>query len=69
MGKKIEIANSDDMIDVRDIIARVEELGIKRDEYQERDTTEPLTESWAQANEDEAAELATLTALLDKLKD
>jgi hypothetical protein len=39
---------------------RLEELREMRSEYQERDKTEPLTESWAQANPDEAEELAEL---------
>ena len=49
-----DISNSNDVLDVRDIIARVEEL---------REQVEPES-----LDEDEAAELATLTDLLDQLK-
>jgi hypothetical protein len=39
---------------------RLEELREAKTDYQERDKTEPLTESWAQANADDATELAEL---------
>ena len=55
-----EITGTEDIIDSRDIIARIEELQNEKDEYQERDLTEPLTESWAQANPEEAKELKYL---------
>lgn len=52
-----EISNSDDVIDVRDIIARVEELEEMRDAETEKGL-EPFTDS------EDAEELATLTAFL-----
>jgi hypothetical protein len=73
-----------DVIDVRDIIARVEELESKLEEGHEQETEEGATnldfEEWvlavradasaAHCHElhDEAEELATLTAILDDLK-
>lgn len=62
-----------DTIDVRDIIARVEELESARDDFTapNRDgyqTHIGADEIWTAANPDDAAELATLTAILDQLK-
>lgn len=54
-----EISSSDDVIDVRDIIARVEELeGLRDDEDEEFDN----------GDEQGQGELLTLTELLDDLK-
>jgi hypothetical protein len=50
-----DITNSDDVIDSRDVIARIEELEAERDSFEDGD--------WAEASPDEAAELATLQAL------
>lgn len=50
-----------DIIDVRDIIARVEELEETLPEVADD------REAWAYANPEDAAELATLTALLAEL--
>lgn len=60
------ISNMDDMIDSRSVIERIEELEAERDEYQERDLTEPLTLSWSQAHDDDAAELVALKALAEE---
>ena len=61
-----ELDNTQDVIDSRDVIARIESLRGEREEYQGRDLTEPLTESWAQANPDEAAELTALESLAEE---
>lgn len=61
-----ELDNTQDVIDSRDVIARIEALRGEREEYQDRDLTEPLTESWAQANPDEAAELTALESLAEE---
>lgn len=61
-----QLDNTQDVIDSRDVIARIEELRSEREEYQERDRTQPLTESWAQANPDEASELAALESLAEE---
>jgi hypothetical protein len=50
-----DITNSDDVIDSRDVIARIEELEAERDSFEDGD--------WAEASPDEAAELASLQAL------
>ena len=72
------ISNSDDVIDSRDIIARIEELEGERDDtpctceagaLDEDDCTctdEDRETQWAILNPDEAAELATLTALAEE---
>lgn len=60
--------NTDDVIDSRDIIARIEELEGERDGYEipedarESDTDESR-ELWAEANPQDAEELASLLAL------
>jgi hypothetical protein len=55
-----------DMIDVRDIIARVEELREERDQYEDaRDPSQAPV--WEQEFSDEAEELATLSAVLTDL--
>ena len=56
-----DFSSTDDIIDVRDVIARVEELRAERDECE--DGTELLAE-WNDANGDE---LRTLEALLSDL--
>jgi hypothetical protein len=60
MSRQIEISNSDDMIDVRDVIARVEELEAAKEAYADR------MDDW-QANADNAEELEKLSALLNDL--
>ncbi len=54
-----DISSNEDVLDVRDIIARVEEL-----EGEQEDGGE----AWAEENQDDAAELATLSSLLSDLK-
>jgi hypothetical protein len=61
-----ELDNYQDVIDSRDVIARIESLREEREEYQERDRTEPLTKSWSQANPEEAQELAALEKLAEE---
>ena|SRR5688572_20432045 len=65
MGR--DISNSDDVIDSRDVIARIEEL------EGERDSWEPDAEiahvegvTWEDANPDDAAELKALEALAEE---
>lgn len=55
-----EITNSDDVIDVRDVIARVEQL----EELPERDADSEDEDEY----EPEREELVRLTALLDELR-
>lgn len=65
-----EISNMDDIIDVRDVITRVEELRDERDSFVigAPDGTETeAPEQWAAENADEAAELAQLEELLSDL--
>lgn len=56
-----QITNTADIIDVREIIARVEELRAERDEYNEKMADE---NAWASVDDGEAEELATLEAML-----
>lgn len=73
--KSISISNKNDVLDVRDIIARVEELEQERDTFvDERAGDDPsadmrttYNERWATEYESEAAELAELTAFLGEL--
>ncbi len=62
------ISNSDDVIDSRDVIERIEELESDRQlftpDYAGTETEPANSEqTWAQANEDDAAELTALLAL------
>ena len=64
---------SADVIDVRDIIARVEELEAEKDNFTapNRDgyrTSIGADEVWEKTYSDEAAELAALQTILDELK-
>lgn len=66
-----EITEYDDVIDLRDVIARVEELREERDGFEldhpDGGTVEAPGE-WAGLNPDDSAELATLEALLEDCK-
>ncbi|QYW02302.1 hypothetical protein CPT_Paku_008 [Burkholderia phage Paku] len=57
------ISNQEDVLDIRDVIARVEELRESRDEYDEQHGAG----SWAKIDDGEPDELATLEVLLDDL--
>lgn len=58
-----EISNSDDTIDSRDVIERIETLQGEREDF-EHDGDGNRTESdWAEAHPEEAVELAALEAL------
>lgn len=74
-----DISNSADILDSRDIIARIEELQDERDNYQpdtddgipEDDDVIALTDeqrhkAWAEANDDDANELRVLLALQEE---
>lgn len=58
------ISNSDDVIDSRDVIARIEELEEERDSYERSDDLETAG-TWATDNPDGAEELKALKALAD----
>lgn len=65
------ISNTDDTIDSRDVIARIEELEAERDDYASEidDKTGAAgveRRSWAESNPDEAAELKALQALAEE---
>lgn len=65
-----EISHTDDTIDVRDIIARVEELREERDTFVLGDpegNETPAPGQWAIDCPDDAEELATLEELLNEL--
>lgn len=57
------IYNTEDLIDSRDVIARIEELQSERDDYEPDDET---AATWEDENPDEAEELKTLEALAEK---
>jgi hypothetical protein len=61
-----EISNSDDVIDSRDVIARIAELESERDDYTHDDDGNLTNADWAADNPDEAAELTALTALAEE---
>lgn len=71
------ISNADDVIDSRDVIARIEELQEERDQYPFGEDSDPENDDpaklhaeqhkgWADANPDDAAELAALVALAEE---
>ena len=78
-----EICNTDDVIDSRDVIARIEELEGERDSFEidaeildEPDTignvesdTDASRVEWAIQNEDDAKELKTLNELAEEAED
>ena len=71
MQTKNELDLTADVIDVRDIIARVEELENDRDDYMAPNRDGHMTmigADWAADNSDDAAELAALQTILDELK-
>lgn len=60
------ISNNDDLIDSRDVIARIEELESDRDGFvigAPDGSEEPAPDQWAEENLDDAAELDALYAL------
>lgn len=61
-------ANSDDMIDSRDVIARIEELEEERDSFEPSDAPELAGHilSWHTEYPEDAAELRALKALADE---
>jgi hypothetical protein len=60
--------NMDDLINVRDVMWRVEELREMRESHApETDSTGLAVTSWEEENEDDANELAALEALLEDL--
>lgn len=61
------IDNSADLLDSRDVIARIEELEASRDAFPEAaDTTAEGGGTWAEECPEDAAELAVLTALAEE---
>lgn len=60
----MSIDNCDNIIDSRDVIARIAELEEERDDWDEDD--EPGRRNWEDANEDEAAELSNLQDLAEQ---
>lgn len=62
-----KFSNSDDMIDVRDITARIEELEDEQNDFEHDDDGNRTEADWADANPDDAAELATLASLMSDL--
>jgi hypothetical protein len=58
-----EITNSDDVIDSRDVIARIEELEAERDDFEHDEDGNRTEADWAEASPDDAAELACLQEL------
>jgi hypothetical protein len=58
-----EISNSDDVIDSRDVIARIDELCDEREAFEHDDDGNLTGASWADSYPDDAAELAVLEKL------
>lgn len=69
---KTTIENTEDIIDSRDVIARIEELENERDDYTapNKDGYQTMIgANWAADNPDDAAELAALHALAQEAED
>lgn len=60
------ISNSDDVIDSRDVIARIEELREEREDYTHDDDGNLTNADWEADFPDDAAELAALEALAEE---
>lgn len=58
------ISNTDEIIDSRDVIARIAELESERDDWEDEDGKE-----WAEENPDEAEELEKLQAFAEEAED
>lgn len=61
----INISSTHDVIDSRDVIARIEELETERDEFEHDEDGNRTESDWTEANPDEAAELKALKELAD----
>lgn len=63
-----DISNTEDVLDSRDIIARIEELEAERDDFAtaEAGEGEPEVMDWEAANPEDAAELAILSKLAEE---
>lgn len=61
------ISNTDDVIDSRDVIERIEELQGERDSFELDGEENP--EAWAVQNPDDAEELRVLEALAEECED
>lgn len=61
------ISATDDMIDVRDIIARIEELREEQSDFEHDEDGNLTGASWADSEPDAASELATLESLMSDL--
>lgn len=61
-------SNTDDVIDSRDIIARIKDLQAEVEAWDARDSggKGAMVRLWAEENPDDAAELAALTALAEE---
>lgn len=57
-------SNTDDIIDLRDVMARVEELEAAQTDYEHDEDGNRTAAEWASEFTDEAQELATLSSLL-----
>lgn len=64
-----EICNHDDLLDVRAIIARVEELEDAKEDFEHDEDGNRNNSEWADAEVDDAQELTILESLLSDLKD
>lgn len=62
-------SNADDVIDSRDVIARIEELRDERDAYTDDPEDGSSAHTWAGDNPDDAEELRVLEALADEASD
>lgn len=61
------ISNTDDVIDSRNVIERIEELQGERDSFELDGEENP--EAWAEQNPDDAEELRVLEALAEECED
>jgi len=60
----MSVSNTDDVIDSRDVIERIEELQGERDSFEVDGEENP--EAWAEQNPDDAEELRVLEALAEE---
>jgi hypothetical protein len=63
-----DIDNSQDILDSRDIIARIEELEDGRDDFNADNEEMETPPTWEEENPEDAEELENLIALQDELK-
>lgn len=63
-----DIDNSEDVLDIRDVIARIEELRSEREDFEHDDDGNLTGATWADSESDDATELSILESFVEDFK-